>query len=143
MIKGSCLCGEVVFALGGEITPIQQCHATRCRKATGAACSPELLAPTDGFSWLKGKELVKEYVAPLLRDPPAYKRAFCIQCGSPLPVLIEGTGYMVLQAGVLDDDPGTRPLRHTFTSQKACWHEITDNLPEFAEVPPVPEKYRS
>ena len=143
MIKGSCLCGEVVFELSGELTPIQHCHATRCRKATGAAFSPELLAIADGFSWLKGEKQIKEYTAPLLREPPAYKRAFCSNCGSPLPIQIEGTGYMLLQAGILDDDPGTRPFRHAFTSQKACWHEITDKLPEFAEVPPVPEKYRS
>jgi hypothetical protein len=143
MIEGSCLCGDVVFELAGELTPIQLCHATRCRKATGAAYSPELLTAVDGFSWLKGKDLVKEYTAPLLRQPPAYKRAFCSRCGSPLPARIEGTGYIVLQAGILDDDPGTSPLRHTFTSQKACWHEITDGLPEFEEVPPVPEKYRS
>ena len=143
MVKGSCLCGEVVFTLGGDITPIQNCHATRCRKATGAAFSPELLATVDGFKWLKGEKQVKEYTAPLLREPPVYKRAFCGNCGSPLPVQIEGTRYMVLQAGVLDDDPGTRAFRHAFTSQKACWHEITDNLPEFEGVPPVPEKYRS
>ena len=140
MIKGSCLCGGVVFELSGEVTPIQMCHAARCRKATGAAYSPELLTAADGFVWLQGEDLVKEYTAPLLSEPPAYKKAFCSDCGSPLPTRVEGTGYFIFQAGVLDDDPVTRPLRHTFTSQKACWHEITDRLPEFEKVPPVPEK---
>ena len=143
MIEGSCLCGGLVFGLGGEITPIQFCHATRCRKATGAAYSPELLTTAEGFQWLKGESLIAEYKAVLLREPPAYKRAFCKKCGSPLPVRIEGTEYLILQAGILDDDPKVRPFRHAFTSQKACWHEITDGLPEFEAVPPVPEKYRT
>lgn len=143
MIQGSCLCGEVQFGIQGEITPIQYCHATRCRKATGAAHSPELLAAKEGFQWLKGEEFIAEYTAPLLNTPPAYQRAFCKQCGSPLPIQLEGAQYMILQAGVLDDDPETRPFRHAFTGQKACWHEITDDLPSFEEQPPVPEGYGS
>ena len=142
MIEGSCLCGEVVFELGGELTPIQHCHASRCRKATGGAFSPELLTAADGFKWLQGKDHIREYSAPLLREPPVYKRAFCNQCGSPLPIQIDGTQWMILQAGILDHDPITRPFRHAFTAHKACWHEITDDLPQFDSVPPVPEKYR-
>lgn len=143
MIEGSCLCGEVVFEIGGELTPIQNCHAIRCRKATGAAYSPELLITVDSFNWLKGQDLIREYTAPILKEPPVYRRAFCNKCGSPLPIQIESTRYMILQAGVLDHDPGTRPFRHAFTSQKACWHEITDSLPTFEGQPPVPKGYKS
>jgi hypothetical protein len=140
MIRGSCLCGAVAFSLEGELTPIQLCHAERCRKATGAAVAPELLAPRGGLRWLRGADRIAIYQAPLLREPPPYRRAFCSICGSPLPVEIAGTGWVLLNPGTLDDDPGSRPFRHAFVGQKACWHEITDSLPRFPEQPPPPAR---
>jgi len=138
MIRGSCLCGAVAFSVDGELTPIQLCHATRCRKASGSAYAPELLAPASGLRWLRGADRVATYQAPLLRDPPAYRRAFCGVCGSPLPVEIPGTPYVVINPGVLDDDPGSRPFRHAFVAQKASWHELSDELPRFSHQPPRP-----
>ena len=138
MIKGSCLCGEVEFSVGDELTPIQLCHATRCRKATGGAYAPELLAPASTLRWLRGAERVAIYQAPLLREPPPYRRAFCMTCGSPLPVELAGTPFVLLNPGVLDDDPGSRPFRHAFVGQRASWHVLTDDLPRFDAQPPPP-----
>ena len=138
MVRGSCLCGAVGFEVVGEATPIQLCHARRCRKATGAGAAPELLVRVSELRWLRGLEGVRIYEAPLLQEPPAYRRAFCATCGSPLPAEIEGTGFALLNPGVLDDDPGTRPFRHAFVGQKAAWHEITDGLPVHEGQPPRP-----
>ena len=139
MVRGSCLCGAVAFELEGDLTPIQLCHARRCRKATGASAAPELLAKMSGLRWIRGTDRIQVYEAPLLEEPPAYRRAFCTRCGSPLPAEIEGTGFALLNPGVLDDDPGSREFRHAFVEQKAPWHEITDELPVFAGRPPRPE----
>ena len=139
MIRGSCLCGAVAFEVDGDLTPIQLCHAERCRKATGAAVAPELLARLSELSWVRGSSLVRVYEAPLLEEPPAYRRAFCSTCGSPLPAEIPGSGFALLNPGVLDDDPGTREFRHAFVAQKAPWHRITDDLPTFPSRPPRPE----
>jgi hypothetical protein len=38
--------------------------------------------------------------------------------------------------GTLVDDPGIRPTFHIFVGSKAPWHEITDALPQYAELPP-------
>lgn len=138
MIRGSCLCGGVAFEIDGALTPIQLCHATRCRKATGAAWAPEMLAEQAHFRWTHGEALVTRYESALLREPPPYRRAFCRTCGSPLPIEIEGTPFVILNPGILDDDPGTRPFRHAFVAQKACWHEIADELPRFDGQPPPP-----
>ena len=138
MVSGSCLCGDVAFSIEGELTPIQLCHAARCRKATGAAASPEMLAPAGGFRWTRGSEHVRTYEAPVLEEPPAYRRCFCERCGSPLPVEIEGSGFVILNPGVLDDDPGTREFRHAFVAQKAVWHTIAGSLPTFEGRPPGP-----
>lgn len=135
MIKGSCLCGGVVFAISGPVTAIQLCHCSRCRKASGAAHSSELLVANRNFSWLKGEELIAIYEAPLLHTPPVYRRAFCQCCGSPLPVKID-TESVILHAGILDDDPGTKPKHHTFVAKKAPWYKISDDLPQYLGAAP-------
>ncbi|HIF93513.1 MAG: GFA family protein [Myxococcales bacterium] len=138
LIRGSCLCGAVEFQIQGEVTPIQFCHATRCRKATGGAAAPEMLASLNDLTWIKGLERRQIYEAPLLDSPPAYHRAFCNKCGSPLPVEIPGTGFALLNPGILDDDPGTRAFRHAFIDQQATWHTISDELPTYPGQPPPP-----
>jgi hypothetical protein len=140
MVRGSCLCGGVAFAIDGKLTPIQLCHARRCQKFTGSAFSPELAARASALRWTRGEELITVYEAPLLREPPPLRRAFCRVCGSPLPVRLEGTDYVVVLAGVLDDDPGTKPFRHIFVAQDAAWNRITDDLPYFEERPPADQR---
>lgn len=48
---------------------------------------------------------------------------------------LEGTDYVVVLAGVLDDDPVTKPFRHIFVAQDGAWNLITDDLPCFEERP--------
>ena len=138
MIRGSCLCGSIKFEFTGEMTPIQYCHARRCRKASGAAAAAEALIPIEGFKWLSGEDKLTHYTAPLLRSPPAYQRAFCSICGSPMPKSVTGLAFMFVNPGVLDDRSDQRPVRHAFTGQKACWHEITDALPQHVGLPEGP-----
>ena len=35
----------------------------------------------------------------------------------------------------LDGDPGEKPKRHEFVAYKAPWHDIADDLPQFAGLP--------
>jgi hypothetical protein len=32
---------------------------------------------------------------------------------------------------VIDGAPETRPFRHIFVAQRASWHSITDDMPQF------------
>ena len=132
MVNGSCLCGGVAFEIEGTLSPIQYCHATRCRKATGSAFAAEVAVLAAVFRWTRGEDLITTYEAPLLRQPPPYRHSFCRVCGSPLPVALEGTDFVVLYAGGLDGVPETRPFRHIFVAQQASWHTITDAMPQFA-----------
>jgi hypothetical protein len=140
MIRGSCLCGAVAFEIDGRVTPIQLCHARRCQKSTGSAFSPELAARAERFRWLRGEENVTHWEAPLLREPPPFRKSFCRTCGSPLPVLQPETGFVILLAGALDDDPGVRPFRHIFLGQAAAWDTLDDDLPKFDERPPPDQR---
>jgi hypothetical protein len=36
---------------------------------------------------------------------------------------------------LFDGDPAVRPEMHIFVADKAPWHEITDDLPQFAGMP--------
>ena len=137
MVFGSCLCGRVAFEICGRLTPMQYCHAARCRKATGSAFAAELAVLASDFRWTRGEDLITIYEAPLLREPPAYRHAFCRICGASLPVALQGTEFVVLHAGVLDGEPETRPFRHIFVGEKAPWHTISDDMPQFEQHDPV------
>ena len=137
MLNGTCLCGGVAFAIASEPTPIELCHCPRCRKAYGSAFAATYYVLASAFSWTRGAELVTVFQAPLRENPPPYTHAFCATCGSPLPIVMPGLGVVEVPAGVVDDDPGARPLRHLFASKRASWFEITDPLPQYSEhVPP-------
>ena len=42
-------------------------------------------------------------------------------------------GLVIIRPGTLDGDPGLRPDVHIWTSAKAPWHEILDDLPRIPE----------
>jgi hypothetical protein len=48
-------------------------------------------------------------------------------------------------AGLLDDDPGVRPSMHVFTSSKAAWVDLNDDLQKYDKWVPgfVPEDLAS
>ena len=131
MIRGSCLCGNVRFELGGTPQFINHCHCSMCRKVHGAAFGSFLHADGRGFRWLSGEPLVENY-----HSSPGNIRAFCKVCGSNMPVLEEQGAHVIIPAGTLDDDPVVRPIVHIHTASQAPWLAISDDLPQFAEYPP-------
>jgi hypothetical protein len=138
-LSGSCLCGAIGFSLEGWVSPVQACHAQRCRKATGALFSPEIAASSANFEWSGDVTVLTRYEAPIIHEPPAYKRNFCSRCGSPLPVEIEGAGMVILSAGILDNSADLYVFRHAFVEQKAECCEIHDDAPQFEGMPPPPD----
>jgi hypothetical protein len=59
-----------------------------------------------------------------------------------MPVRLEGTDFMVLLAGVLDDDPGSKPFRHIHVGQAAAWDHIHDSLTQFEARAPADQQIR-
>jgi hypothetical protein len=45
-------------------------------------------------------------------------------------------GIVGVPVGALDTDPGVRPQANICAASKAPWFDITDALPQFAEMPP-------
>ncbi len=130
MITGSCLCGRFAFEVDGPFQLMGSCHCTYCRKLHGAAYATFVAAPAAGFRWRSGKGEQSYY-----ESSPGVRRAFCQDCGSRVPAPAEGD-TLLLQAGLLDGDPGVRPQFHIFTRSKAPWFEITDGVPALEGMPP-------
>ncbi|KOF52768.1 MULTISPECIES: GFA family protein [unclassified Achromobacter] len=127
MIKGSCLCGRVAYAINGPLTDAVNCHCVMCRKAHGAAFRSRATVQAGDFSWTKGENHVTWY-----SSSPGHYRGFCEACGTPLLTRFDQQPDVYgLALGALDDDPGVKPMAHCHVASKAPWYDITDDLPQY------------
>jgi hypothetical protein len=126
-LRGSCLCGGVVFEVTAPFRRANHCHCSRCQKHSGTFGLTQGRVPRDGFRLLQGEELVAVY------DPGGAVKAFCSRCGSSLfgGTWPEGPEVSV-RFGSLDGDPGIRPSYHSFVGSRAPWDELPhDGLDRF------------
>jgi hypothetical protein len=131
MVRGSCLCGGVQYDINGTLSDSLNCHCAMCRKAHGAAFRSRARARVADFRWIAGEHLVTFY-----ESSPGNHRGFCRVCGSPILSKFDADRSIVsLPLGALDGDPGIRPAMHVYVASKAPWFTITDDLPQFSELP--------
>ena len=130
--RGRCYCGAVHFAVDGDFAYALNCHCSECRRVTGSAFKPfagiarSRLALTAG----QGSLLV-------VGDATADHDTHCAHCGSPLFSVVRDGAYVHVALGTMQDDPGICPTAHIFTSSKAPWFTITDDLPQHEGFPPA------
>jgi len=79
MLRGSCLCRGIRYAIAGDLELPLNCHCSICRKATGAAFRSRARVSAAAFRWVVGEELVSRY-----ESSPGHVRTFCRICGSTL-----------------------------------------------------------
>ena len=125
MIRGSCLCGHVAFAVDGPIIGMGNCHCSNCRKAYGAAFGSVAVCAKEDFRYLRGEEQITSY-----RQSDRITRYFCKICGSSLPLVEDWDNRVGIPGGLLDDDPKVRPSQHIFVGDKAPWWDINDDNPQ-------------
>ena len=129
---GSCACGSVKYAFDVEPFVTVTCHCSICRKATGSACATWTLVLKDHFRWSSGADQLQE-----IQSSSHGRRFFCGHCGSSLGNLSEmRPAYMHIGAGTLDHAPDLRVACHVYVASKAPWLNISDDLPQFDELPP-------
>jgi hypothetical protein len=131
--QGSCLCGEVAYEVTTPPLRMFYCHCSRCRRGRSAASAANVFYKAEGFRWSRGAELVREFQVP---GAQYFVTAFCGNCGSAVPRVSVERNVAVVPAGSLDSDPGIAPAGHIFVDSRAAWDQITDDLPQFAEMPP-------
>jgi hypothetical protein len=111
---------------------VQNCHCRRCRRARSAAHGTNAFYKREQLTWLRGEAEVTRYSLP---DAKYFGQDFCRHCGSPVPRVVEATGYVVVPGGSFDSPLPAPPLGHVFASSKADWFEITDGLPQWEAYP--------
>lgn len=123
MLTGSCLCGVVTFTADEPATDMKHCHCSMCRKTHGAPFAT--YTRVSGFQYTSGESSIASYAS-----SAALTRHFCSHCGSVLGEGVEADGQCHIPAGLLDNDPGTRPTQHIFVESRADWFDIADDLPQ-------------
>ena len=132
MIRGSCLCGDVVFCIDGPLELQSHCHCSMCRKAHGTAYSTHVSARPDQFAWLQGSKML----TPFESSPGAF-REFCRRCGTHLLVHGQtGGGILAIPAGTLDGNPPLTIVGHMFARDRVSWFRIMDDHPQHEGWPP-------
>ena len=126
MQAGSCLCGAVKYEIAGELAPIQLCHCSMCRRASGTAFASNMPVRAADFRIVSGEASLKSY-----ESRPGKERLFCAACGSPIISRSAGDPGMVrVRAGTLDEPVDARLAFHFHVASKASWLPITDDLPQ-------------
>ncbi len=127
-LAGRCECGAVTYGVDDAFRYAANCHCSRCRAATGSAFKPfagierERLAITSGADRLF-----------VVGDDTA-NHTRCGVCGGLLFSVVRDGAYVHVALGSLVDEPTVRPAEHIFVDSKAPWFEITDDLPQRAEL---------
>lgn len=129
-INGGCLCGRVRYRIDGPLSAADNCHCSMCRRQHGAAFATYADLDPDDFAWVSGEDHLKIFEA----DTGA-GWCFCRECGSSLAATENGQ-ITAVALGTVEGDPGIRPQAHIFSTSRAKWYEITDDLPQFEERPP-------
>jgi len=132
VMKGSCLCGGIVYEIDPPFEKFYYCHCSRCRKITGSAHAANLFVGPKQFRWVKGEELVERFEH---SEAKYFATGFCNKCGSSMPWLVQGGATMIVPAGTLDDDPDFTPQKNIFWDSRACWFKETDDIEKHAERP--------
>jgi hypothetical protein len=132
VVQGHCLCGAIAFELAGKPERLHNCHCSRCRRARGSAHGTNAFFQRAQLTWLSGEEDVVSFRLP---EAKRFGQDFCRHCGSAVPRVVASTGYVVVPCGALDAAPGIPVMSHIFVGSKAPWYEITDDTPQWEELP--------
>lgn len=125
MIRGSCHCGTVRFEID-QVRALTHCHCANCRKLTGAAFASYAHVEAEKFRFVAGEDMTVSY-----ESAPGSFRHRCKVCGCLTPGRAPYLQTVSVPAGLLDDDPVARPRLHVFTSSRATWWTIQDDLPQY------------
>lgn len=128
-IQGGCECGAVAYLVNGPFLYAVNCHCSKCRAATGSAFKPVAGIERDKVVLAKGQERTRTV------GPPDRHDVRCADCGSLLYSVVRDGAYAHVAMGSLHGDPGISPRIHIYVGSKAPWHEITDELPQYEELP--------
>lgn len=122
-LTGRCLCGEVSYALAGDVIATAVCHCDHCQRQSGGAFSVNLVAHE---SQLDVSGTLSVYDETGENDDGVYvRRQFCGACGSPIVSTLELTeGIIAVKAGTLDDKSAVKPTVEAWCVDRQPWVDL-------------------
>jgi hypothetical protein len=131
-ITGGCLCGQVRYAVEGDLMMTGVCHCKNCQRQAGSAYSV-LFAVADAQVSMTGDLTM---FADTADSGNSVFRHFCGTCGSPIKSVVPGQkGVTFIKAGTLDDSSILQPSVHFWTKSKQNWVDIPDGVPQIEGNP--------
>lgn len=125
-IHGRCLCGAVTLDVH-DPQMLLECHCGRCRTWTGCASTPAVVVSGSNLEQTTGQELVSCH-----EEEGFSPRYFCARCGTSL--WSGGPEPYYVNAGVLED-PALEVTCHIQVADKAAWHHIGGEAPQYPQFP--------
>ncbi|TWI69693.1 hypothetical protein IP91_00766 [Pseudoduganella lurida] len=117
MLKGSCLCGGVVYHADGKVRDASHCYCTMCQKGHGAGAGSYVNVGNAGLTYERGAELVTEFAS-----SEAGRRGFCRVCGSTLYWRsTREPDNIAIALGTLEPEYDGPVQRELYTDTKPAW----------------------
>jgi hypothetical protein len=129
-VQGQCSCGEVRFSVENAFEYAFYCHCSRCRARTGS-----VFAAIAGIGIDKVEVTAGHDSLVLEGECSDGYGARCSCCKSFLFAAVRARKYMHVSLGVLQGTPSRLPDHHIYVGSKAPWFQISDNLPQYEELP--------
>jgi hypothetical protein len=126
IVRGRCLCGQVVYEYEGTPGPATYCHCEDCRRCTGSAFNVGVRLERAAFRIVRGapKAFTKRG-----DSGDELTRHFCADCGSPLYTSApKHAEHVYVKAGTLDDPSLVAPSRQIWLGSAVAWREIGRDL---------------
>jgi ADP-ribosyl-[dinitrogen reductase] hydrolase len=130
-LQGSCLCKTVQYEVDQLDMPIGHCHCATCRKAHAAAFASTAGVLREHFRIKTGEDKLTSY-----ESSPGKFRKFCSVCGTQVYAEKPTQTHVILRVPTLDDDPGTTPVMHIWTSHDVPWLVDGEGVRRYEEWPP-------
>lgn len=119
---GHCLCGEVSYAIEGDIVATAVCHCDHCQRQSGSAFSVNVIV-LDGQLAVSGS-LSTYNETDETGDTVWVRRKFCSACGSPVVSELAQVGLLAVKAGTLDDRSDVKPDIEAWCIDRQPWVDL-------------------
>jgi len=127
MHTGGCLCGNVRYKATEEPIFPHFCSCHMCQRWSGSAVSAWVDFPRASLTFEGNGELA------LYRTCETTQRGFCSVCGSGICALDDGSEYISITIGTLDNPNLMVPETQSFPESAPSWLKVDAIVPENAE----------
>lgn len=118
--EGTCLCSAVKYKVSGPFIRFFFCHCSRCRKSTGTAHAANAFTRATNVTFTQGADKVKLFRLPEAKD---FSRAFCTDCGAPVPYTSTDGKVSVVPVGSLTHFDARKVDGQMHWDSRADWYE--------------------